>query len=485
MAVDYQGGNDTILNYSGINNAFARNAARIAKQQQDEAARLAAEQKELTDIVKKVNTNGVQKVDIPEVNEKLNDVYDTYYKANKATDRGTRLSLRMDLEKKIEDMEQFVNISKDRGVQQVKLTDWVGNPNNMGLVSSDALTKIKQYSDLPTSKLPANAFSRDLYTSRDTSYLDKAIDLSAKNLLLNADKRRIAGRKYEEGNSILTDQYQLQQVPKDQFATDLYRQYNGDIKFKNTLDTVASQLGMTKDQYILNVVDEYDKASKLKQRTDLSPLSVSKGSKSGGGDGSTTGTVIDTNYDINYGSNSSKKTGTITARESFALPIGTTLSAGKFKMQDADGNTVANNNTTDEFKVARIATVPVLKSSATETQRKGGKVISSKTLKAGSIVTKDYAEKNPDKINYQKKAIIVKTDKGIGGLGDIKTTYFADPKEVIPRVKLTKAARGAYSVYEQEYDRQEAARGTKQPTTKTTTPTTKIKVGIAKGGNVR
>lgn len=282
---NYSGGNATVLTgfLGGITNTIAREQQRLATQQAQEAKRLQTEQQELAETVKKVNTTGVQQNDIAELSEMQSKVYDTYYRASKAKTPQERLTLRVDLERELQEMSQFVNQSKQRGIEQVKLADFIGNPNNMGLISQDAITKFRQNSNIPTSKLPPNAFSREQYTSPDTNYLDKVIDSSAKSLLNNADSKRRIGASVTISGKQGTEQFSEQIVGKDVFATDLYSRYNNDIRFKNLVDFTSAQNGITKDEYILSVVDEYDKASKLKNTKQIETVFARAPRQSGSG----------------------------------------------------------------------------------------------------------------------------------------------------------------------------------------------------------
>jgi hypothetical protein len=455
---NYSGGNATVLTpfLSGITNTVAKQQQRIANQEAQEAKRLQQEQAELSDIVKKVNTTGVQQQDIPEVSERLDKVYETYYRANQAKTPQERLTLKMDLERELNDMSQLVNQSKQRGVAQVKLADFIGNPTNMGLVSQDAINRFKQNANLPTSKLSPTAFSRDEYVSPDTSYLDKVIDSSAKGLLANATELRKSGKSVNISGKNGTEQFTEKVVPKDTFAKDLYRQYNFDNKFKNLVDFTSSQNGLSKDEYLLTVVDEYDKANKLKNTKQVETVFARAPRQSNNGSSDNEGFVIEDNFDINYGSKSTGKTATVTAREYVSIPTSPTVSAGKFNMQDTDGNQYNSNDTTEELKLVSVGTFPVLK-----TDRKVGNDV----VKAGSMATKSYSQKDPNNIEYVPKAVVnIKNKRGN------TTTYFADPKEVIARTKLTKAQKTALDAYTTK-----ARSRSTQPTKATTTKKTETK----------
>lgn len=449
MAVqDYNGGGDVVLNsfYNTLNQSWNRNQARILKEQSDQAELIAKQQKELGDIVKKVNTTGIQSQDVGDMTAKLDKIYDTYYKANKATSRDERLRLRMELERDINDMGQFVYNSKQRGAEQLKRAEWIGDPNNAGLVSASALNKYKQFADLPTSKLPEGAFEISNYAEPDTSYLNKTVESLAKSLLDASNSSIKYGGRKQIGNQMATEQFKERSLTKDLFGTELTRLYQNDTKTRNLMNKNAAEIGITPQQYILEVADQYDKSGKLRQSDQLAPVMDARPRKSSGDGSSAGGWVIDNNYDINYGSATPGKTALVTEREGFAIPSSPTITAGKFDLQDSNGNKVKLSDTAQEFKLVRIGTYPVLKKAA----KAGGK-----TIPAGAIATKLYAEKNPNAVEYVQKAVVAQTEN-LGGFKDTKT-YFANPSDVVARVKFTKNQKEAYNAYQQTYNQKQGA----------------------------
>ena len=249
----FNGGNDAVLTnfYSDLTNAFNRNAARLQAQAQEEAKQAQANQKELNDLVKTVNTNGVQKQDINEVSTKLNEVYDTYYKANKASSREEKLQLRMDLERKINDIGSFVSLSKARGVEQLKRAEWIGDPRNTGLVAQDGLNKFKQFSELPTSKLPQGAFDISLYAQPDTSYVDNEDTQLINSLKSNAGATTTYGKGSMQGRVLSGAKVTTSAIKQEDIGTGLMYNYENNLKYKNIVDTQANQIGVTPQELLL------------------------------------------------------------------------------------------------------------------------------------------------------------------------------------------------------------------------------------------
>lgn len=254
---NYQGGSAVRLDnfYNSILTGYQRSQQQLAVQQQNEAKRLEAEQKELADMVSKVNTAGVQKIDIPDMTEKLNGLYEKYYKASKAESKADKLLLRAELQQDIQQLAQFVGQSKQRGTEQLKLSEFVGNPTNMGLVSSDALNRLKSYSNTPTAKLPTNAFSRESYISPDTSYVNRTADAILNDLKKDVSVTREFGKAVNVVGKRGIEQFEKQTLAKEVFAKALANRYQNDVKFKNTLDYSSSQSGKTPQQTLLDLVN--------------------------------------------------------------------------------------------------------------------------------------------------------------------------------------------------------------------------------------
>lgn len=253
----FQGGSAVRLDnfYNSILGGYQRSQQQLAVQQQNEAKRLEAEQKELADMVSKVNTTGVQKIDIPDMTQKLDGLYEKYYKASKAESKADKLLLRAELQQDIQGLAQFVGQSKQRGTEQLKLSEFVGNPTNMGLVSSDALTRLKNYSNTPTAKLPTNAFSRETYISPDTSYVNRTTDTILNDLMKGAKVTREFGKPVNVLGKRGLEQFEKQTLAKEVFAEALANRYQNDVKFKNTLDFSSAQSGKTPQQTLLELVN--------------------------------------------------------------------------------------------------------------------------------------------------------------------------------------------------------------------------------------
>lgn len=440
MAVqDYNGGGDVVLNsfYNTLNQSWNRNQARIAKEQSDQAELIAKQQKELGDIVKKVNTTGIQSQDVGDMTAKLDKIYDTYYKANKATSRDERLKLRMELERDITDMSQFVSQSKQRGVDQLKLADY--QAKNPGLFSTESTKKLAELSSKPTLQLGDNPFTADKFISPDTSYLSKVVEDSAKSLLTNANVSRRLGGRQQIGNQMATNQFEDRAVGKDIFGTDLTAKYNSDVKFKNLVDYTASQIGITPQDYILGVVDEYDKASKLKQTKQLSPVMDARPRESkGDGSGSAgVGDLISVNLPFADGK------GNVQLDEYVPLSIPGKNFAGSTSIDLTTGKPLNEAlPSSGKYEVVGITNAPFI------TGRRGNAL-------EGAIAQPNFARSNPDKI-ARKPVIHVRLSED-----GVSNDYFIPYDRLPANVKSSKSIAQALKSFKP---------ATTSSTPKTTTP---------------
>lgn len=264
---EYQGGGDAVLTgfYNTLNSAFARNTARIAQRDQAEAKANEEYQKNLTQIMGKVNPAGVQTVDVGELAEKQSRLKELYFQAGKATSSKERLELTAQLQQGITDLGQFITASKTRGQEQYKLGEYLGNPQNMGLISPDAKTRYEQLINTPTSKLQAGSLSTNNFTLPDTSYLGKVFDQTAKDMLGRAgEKIRVGGQVNFGNGGSGTQIFTERDVKQEAFGTALFDIYNRDTKAKNLVDYTASQMGLQPQQYLAQVAQQYAKRGQLR-----------------------------------------------------------------------------------------------------------------------------------------------------------------------------------------------------------------------------
>lgn len=448
----FNGGGDVVLNsfYGGLVNAFNRNQQRVQAQQQAEAKRLADEQQELSDIVKKVNTNGVQKIDIPDMTSKLNDIYDTYYQANKAQSRDKRIALRMDLERKITEMGNFVTQSKERGVQESKRAEWIGDPRNTGLVANNSLTTFKTFNNTPTSKLPQGAFDISNYSQPDTSYLDKTIDQSAKDLLATADQTLKVGKGLRVGNRQGTVVSDVRNITKEAFATDLFRQYGSDSKFKNITDFTASQMGITPADYLTSVADEYQKLGRLgRSEEKFVANSVPRASNSGSGSSSGAGDLMSLNLPFAEGK------GNVGFNDYVPVSIPSKNFAGSQAIDLTTGKPSTEPlPSSGNYSVVGIGNAPFIKPA------KGQE----KNPLAGALAQPNFAKNNPNNITM-KPVVHVKRDED-----GVSTDYFLSYDRLPTNVKNSKAIKEAIGKFKPA-----AQRSTPQPSVQQRQTTTQPK----------
>lgn len=445
----FNGGGDVVLNsfFNGITNAYNRNQARIAQEQQLEAKQLEDQQKELSEIVKKVNTTGIQQQDISDLNTKLNSIYDTYYKANKATTREDRLKLRMDLEREITEMGSFVSQSKQRGIDQLKLADY--QAKNPALFSPQSTKKFLELSNQPTSKIGAGAFTADRFISPDTSYLSKTIEDSAKSLLTNANVSRRTGNREQIGNQMTTQQFEDRVVGKDIFATDLLAKYNSDVKFKNLTDYTAGQLGLKPQDYIMSVVDEYDKASKLRQVRQLDPITDRVPRSSGSGD-SNSDAPDPIRITIPYNDNKAN----VSFNEYVPISVPNKNFAGSKSIDLATGK--ANTEVlppSSKYEIVGIANAPTIKA---------GKGRESDPLN-GALAQPNFVQRYPNNVQYKPIIHVKLTEDGRD------EDYFIPYDRLPVNIKNSKAIKSAIGKFRPATGQTANPTPTSTPRTTTTT----------------
>lgn len=447
--INYNGGGDVVLNgyFGGIANAFNRNQARIAKQQQDQADLLAKQQKELNDLVKEVNTNGVQKVDVDEVNSLLNNVYDTYYKANRSQNREERLKLRMDLERQINDIGQFVSLSKERGAQQLKRAEWIGDPRNTGLVSSDAQNRFKQYSNVPTSKLPPNAFDIGNYSQLDTSYVDNEDSQLVNRLWTNAGTNTENVINRTLGRERFGERVATRAITQDEIGVGLNYNYNNNDRYRNIVNAQATGLGLTPQQFLLQKAEGLAKVNtpKISREPYREVIPAPSRSSGGGGSGSATnvGSVMSINIPFADGR------GNVQFDEYVPVSIPAKNFAGSQAIDLTTGKNISNDlPSSEKYSVVGIGNVPTLTG------------MRDKNLNGG-ISQPDFARNNPNNIIY-KPIVHVKLDEA-----GYSTDYFIPLDRLPLNIKNSKAIKEATNQFQPAKPQTRATQPTQRRTRQT------------------
>lgn len=452
------GGGDVILNsfYNTLNSGFNRNAARLQAQAQEQAKQAQANQKELNDLVKTVNTNGVQKQDINEVSTKLNEVYDTYYKANKASSREEKLQLRMDLERKINDIGNFVSLSKARGVEQLKRAEWIGDPKNTGLVAQDGLNKFKQFSDLPTSKLPQGAFDISLYAQPDTSYVDNEDTQLINSLKSNAGATTTYGKGSMQGRVLTGDKITTSSIKQEDIGTGLMYNYENNLKYKNIVDTQANQIGVTPQELLLQKAQGLAQLNKPKvtvdRYRDVIPA-VAKASGSGSSSANE-GDVMSINIPYNDGK------ANVGFDEYVPLSIPSKNFAGSQSIDLSTGKPTGEAlPSSSNYQIVGVGNAPVIKGV------KGNKL-------QGAISQPNFARQYPDRVTY-KPIIHVKLDED-GASND----YFIPYDRLPVNIKNSKSIASALKKFKPATTSNTAPSNKTSTTPKTKTSTKKTISGF-------
>lgn len=132
MATNYQGGNDVVLNFQPLMNTMARNLQYQQQQALEQRKQKEAVMSQATKDLSKINSNGLWKADLPQFNERMNKVKETYFQMSKlkAGDSDKFRELSMDLQTQLQGIDSFVYSSKkvneDYGRAMNTVKDLVG-----------------------------------------------------------------------------------------------------------------------------------------------------------------------------------------------------------------------------------------------------------------------------------------------------------------------------------------------------------------------
>lgn len=130
MTTNYQGGNDVVLNFQPLMNTMARNLQYQQQQALEQRKQKEAVMSQATKELSKVNSNGLWKADLPQFNEQMKNVKDTYFQLGRARDEGERRQLSLDLQTKLQGLDSFVynskKVNEDYGRAMNSVKDLVG-----------------------------------------------------------------------------------------------------------------------------------------------------------------------------------------------------------------------------------------------------------------------------------------------------------------------------------------------------------------------
>jgi len=437
MATDnYQGGSEINLSgfFQGLVGNLYKNQATIAKRKADEAKATSDVNKEISALVGKVSPNGVQQKDVEEFSKMYDEIKELNFKASKAASTTEARKLQAEIQGKIQQTNLFVNQSKQAGQQIVKFADEVQR-NSWGY-NDTVKAHLKKLQDTPTSKLLTTDYDYSNFKpSPDAVKMDTINDSIFKEAVLGARNNPALRRMTQSGITDATGQRGtlFREVAAGQTGAVIERmkqEYSVNPQYRAYYDDKAKQSGIPPEAVIAKDVVDANKAGRLNWMGDGSIKYPSKG-KSGSGDDDGTGSEYLQGETVqNFGSGNT----TTTAKNFVSIATTPTLTAGgTFTMQNSQGQKVKLNSTADEFKLVGVGLYPVVK-----------KDINSK-VKKGDIATSDFAAKNPNAVEYVEKAVVRgNADKYEKMFGIAGSVYFADPKEVLSKAKLTKKQAAAY-----------------------------------------
>jgi hypothetical protein len=425
---DYNGGGDAVLGafFGTIGKAWQANQERIVSQQQALAKQQAADQKELSTLIKNINPNGIQQVDVNKLNSRLTKVYDTYYQANKASSREERLKLRMQLEKDINETKQFITTSKERGKIATKAYDFIADPRSTGLVSSDAKARLQKLDKTPTDEIDLGAYNLANYTQPDTSYLNNEESQLMNTLVNKAGKTTSYGKGSMDGRVLTGDKITTTNLTPETVGTALSWQYNNDSKYRNIFDTQAAQLGVTPDQLLVQKTQELYSAFKPGEVKDRFRDVIPAVAKSGSGSNAAVGSLTSVNLPFADGK------GSVQLDEYVPLSIPNKNFAGSQSIDLATGKPLNEPlPSSGRYEVVGITNAPFIKPAKGQ----------GKNPLAGAIAQPNFARNNPNNV-VRKPVIHVRLAED-----GVANDYFIPYDRLPANVKNSKSIAQALSTF--------------------------------------
>lgn len=430
MATTYQGG-DIALNYTPLRQD-ALNQQKSA-QLQEQQARKAQENsaKQAADIVAKINPNGLRDADIPEFSKKYEQFRNAAISVANAGSIQERAKASAELQNQLTDLQIYINSSKN---QASTLKDFGTRlSTNPQRARTEQFSRFDQVTKTPTSQLQNvdlnNEFKLgarpEIWTNQVKSVFDEV-----QQEVRNAKPEMVSlGVMNQNGRTVKQYQY-LANIPAETAKLKLQQRYESNSEAKEVADEEASKLGLTVPQYFDRIVDQ-NKGSltwrSTPQTVDLTPRETS-----GSRGGTPSGYLIQGQKE-NFNSGNS----TVTPAYKLQFDGGKDLTSGLFTFKDEKGADKKIDAASLETKIASIGLYPVAKN-----QLKSGKNI----IKKGSLLTSDFAARNPDQVTYEPKALIRVEDPVLSGAGVKKyKTYYANPDEVVAKVGLSKKRDAGYS----------------------------------------
>lgn len=433
---NYQGGDDIVLNgfYNGIMQNLYKNQANIQARQAKEAKTIQDINKEMNAAIGKINPNGVQQKDIPELSKKWEEIKDLNFQATRSSSPTEARILQAKLQNELQNASLFINQSKQKGQEITKFADNIRT--NYWAYDDATRAHLKKLQDTPTSQLDDDAYNfENFYKQPDPKKVDSVNDSIFKEMQTAARNtpalRKTVQSSIQAGNKTGTAFQDFARADTGATIERMKQEYQAGGEYKAFYDKEAQRTGIPVDQIITAQVLNANSAGRLSWIGNTSRTFNNVPRKSGGSDVDESGTILDETTQ-NFGVNANGQVASVTAKGFVPIPTSPVLTAGgTFGMQDSKGKDVKLDSTAEEFKLVGVGRYPVLKQ-----DQKSGKTV----IKKGSIATTDYAEKNPDAVTYVEKAVVRGAPKYTGGKAPI---YFANPEEVTAKVKMTKAAKKA------------------------------------------
>lgn len=431
MAENYQGGNETVLTgfYNGLRQDLYRYGDKLAKQQQAQAKQQEELNKQADELLGKINPNGLKNIDIPEFTEKYDKLKELNAQYKSATSQADKIRLMSDFRNEANNIMLFVNASKNAAKEDQNILTNIRN--KAGDYEDYSVSYADSYINTPTSK-------RGQF---DSSKIEKRVDYkSAQTLEDNIFKQSLSvgKRAYDKASARWgslggnAGQFVDEVVTADAVAigSKIEGLYETDRNYKKYLD--AKYPEAVGNPQAMSQIVLTERQSDLTKRQESF---IKKDREPQGGQGTDYSSNIIPSKLINYSQGEGKPVGNFEMRNAIDLREAKALNTGTFNVIDlGTGEQVKFDDSVKEFRVVSIGDVPL---AIRDIKNSKGKVV----VKKGSLLTKRYADANPDLVDWQEKAIVRVTNSVNNML--VNKDYLANPNESIIENSLAKSEKGS------------------------------------------
>ena len=441
MAItNYQGGADTIFDYRNINRVAERELGRKASVAQATAKRQEDQAKEIAGMMAKINQDGLRNADIPKFSQKYGEIQTLAGKIRTATTIEERATASAEFNQKVQGIGLFVNRSKNYSKQ-------------LQSVAGDYLKDTQGYSE-ETGSYYKTQYAKPLDDNTDNDNIDissfkKLGDVKyVEDRLLGSYKNagkvegaiKVGSTLAASSGTTIKNTNQTTQLNRGEIANDLLFQFNNDWQVRDVLSRAYPNAKSPEEKVAAYMIDNRGRETTNNAST-INLSNKSAGSGGAGGGASTSDSIVK-NQLLNYG----RKGTTTTAAFNLQLGEPKKVTSGLFTFVDENGKSVKVDASAKETQVASVGIFPI---AIRDLKDSKGNIVAKK----GSILTTYFANKNPNAVDYDKKAVVrvANSEEVRIDTGNDYTVYFANPDETLVKVGLSKNKLAGYNELESEF----------------------------------